>query len=88
MCGLRVIGGLGPVLHAIVPRHIGDPQAIAGKDVSAAFGLRRAVFGQGAPFLHCRLIPPEGERQELARLVEAFEPFYRKEAVDLLQQRL
>jgi hypothetical protein len=60
-------------------------QAIVSEDVVPAGGLRRAVWLQIPPGGDGRLVPPEGEGKEFARLGQALEALDGDEAIDLLQ---
>src|SRR5690606_16271751 len=80
-----VVRRLGTIFETIVAQHTGDAQPIVAEDTGAALDLGRAVPRLVAPGLHRRLVTPERQRQQLARLDEALESLDRHEAVDFLQ---
>src|ERR671918_1832917 len=82
-----VLRRAGAVRHAIVPDYARDAQSIVREDRGASPALCRAVGGQIAPRPDRRLVAPERQRQQLARLPQALEPFHRDEAVDRLELR-
>jgi hypothetical protein len=49
------------LLHAIVPDHAGDAQAVISEIFLPAFRLRLAMGLEVAPFLDRRLIPEKGK---------------------------
>src|SRR5690606_8138139 len=57
------------------------------ENAASACRLRHSVCFRVAPLTHGLFVPPEGEREELARLAHALEALDRDEAVDLGQQR-
>ncbi|CAN5325523.1 hypothetical protein BH23CHL1_BH23CHL1_26370 [soil metagenome] len=61
------------VSHAVIPDHAGDPEAVVLEDLHPANGLCRAMRVQLPPLFECLLIAPDGERQDLAGLVDALE---------------
>src|ERR1700761_3185486 len=82
-----VLRRLRALVHAVVADHAGYADPIIVEDLRAASGLAAAMLGNVAPCLDRRFIAVERQRQELAFLGQALEPFDRDETVDLLQDR-
>src|SRR5882757_3848508 len=78
-----VLWRLRALVHAVVPDHTGNTKPVVLEDLRAALGLGLAMPRHVAPRLHGCLIPKKRQRQHLALLGDALEPFHRDEAVDL-----
>src|SRR5262245_45656355 len=83
---LAVSGNLLALEHPVVADDARDPQAIVLEDTGSPPGLRTPVLLERAPLCHGSLVPKERQRENLARLVQALEPFDGDEPVDLIQQ--
>ena len=81
---LHGIGGhLSALVHRVVAQHLRDPQPVGLEDAAAAFLLGFAVLLQVAPLAHRLLVPPEGERYELALRGDALEALDGDEAIGI-----
>ncbi len=82
--GGHLLRRLGALEHAVLAVDCADGDAVIGEDRAAAFKLRRVMARLLAPALDRLGITPKRDRDQLARLGEALEPFDRDEAVDRL----
>ena len=62
---------------SVVAHHLGDAQPVVREYSAPARGLRRAMPQMVAPDPDCGVVAPELQREELAFLVQALEPFDR-----------
>ena len=67
-------------VQAVVAQHLGHAQAIVGEDAFAPRRLRLAVLLVLAPGFDRGGVPPERQREDLARFAEALETFDGDEA--------
>src|SRR5690348_16677303 len=59
---------LGPVVHAIIATDLSDPKPVVLEDAVAALRLRLPMVRVRPPALHRLLVPPERQREDLARI--------------------
>src|ERR1700676_2247552 len=75
-------------MHAVVANHAGDAEAIVFENRRAALALGFAMLRHIAPCRYRTFIAKKRQRQDLALLGQALEPFDRDEAIDGFQYRL
>src|ERR1700682_5955020 len=85
--GPAVLWCLRAICHAVVPHDSGDAQPVIIENPGAPFGLALAMLANFAPSRDGLLVAEERQRQDLALLGQAFEPFDRDEAIDGFQDR-
>jgi hypothetical protein len=78
-------GLLAPLVHAVVARHLRNPQAVVLEDSGPAFALRGAVSRVCAPRADSILVAPEGQLQHFLRIRYALKALHRYEAIDFFE---
>src|SRR5687768_17343033 len=77
-------GRLPSVVRTVVAHYFRNAQPVVGEHTALAGGLRFAMLEMPPPSADRFVVAPELQRQQLALLIQAFEPLDRNEAVDLL----
>src|ERR1700731_581681 len=85
--GPAVLWRLRAIGHAVVPDDAGNTQPVIIENPGTPLGLGFAMLGNVAPCREGLLVAEERQRQDLAFLGQAFEPFDRDEAIDGFQDR-
>src|SRR5258706_4394253 len=86
--GPAVLWCLRAICHAVVPDDTGNTQPVIVEDRGTPFGLGLAMLGNVAPCRDGLFVTEERQRQNLAFLGQAFEPFDRDKAIDGFENRL
>src|SRR5215469_5969948 len=85
---LAAVGrSLGALRHAVVTDDGRNAQSVIAEYLRSALGLRQAVPFDLPPLGDRRVVAPERQRQDLARIGQALEPLDRDESVHLFERR-
>src|SRR5262249_3976210 len=77
-----VAGHFGAVVHGVIAQDAGDADPVVREHLAASQSLGHPVLFLLPPGVDGLFVAPERQRQQLARLIEAFEALDRNKTVD------